>query len=73
MTLTMSMTKKEDQKEDIIDVNKLTEKQKARYLRDNKRVFFLKALSVDPYSDITKLAKKCKLQIEVRPKPVYKL
>ena len=48
-------------KEDIIDVNKLTEKQKAKYLRDNKRVFFLKALSVDPYFDIGRLAKKCKL------------
>ena len=55
----------DDEKEppqDVIDVNKLTEKQKNRYLRDNKRVFFLKALSLDPYQDIGKLAvKKCKL------------
>ena len=48
---------------DIIDVNSLTQKQRARYERDNKRVFFLKALSVHPYQDVGKLAvKKCKLQ-----------
>ena len=55
----------DDEKEppqDVIDVNNLSQKQRVKYERDNKRLFFLKALSLDPYQDIGKLAvKKCKL------------
>ena len=48
---------------DVLDLSKLPKAQRETYLRNYKRLVFLKALAKDPYQDVPRLAiEKCKMR-----------
>lgn len=50
-----------DNEEEEFNIDDLGPEQKKTLDKRNKRILFLKALSIHPYQDVTKLAKKCGL------------